>query len=366
MSNIMEEIFEFLDKNQNDQAVQLIKENLTKRDQSFIEDLVPSLGIITNTSIEVVEAIMPSLLGILNFDDDVIRYSIIISIKKFVEEHKELIFPYIEDFLKYGSPKKREGILLLLQYVAETDPKSMEPYYDIIITELADSEDYVRKKAVEVLQAIGKEDRNEIESRILKFLKSMEEESQKQQNGENILKAADEILAKNTENSPIDPVDQILIDAADKVLKKGSDGSSKRAPEDELRDAAGSVLKEIVDIKSLEKIELEKRQMEAQSKALKEKIEENDQKMQLEKLQLEEEQRLIEQKRLEQEKERLKKEVELLEKQQELNKVKQELELKRIEEEKAHIIAKEAKRIQKKMNQLEKEGDSEDEFEELL
>ena len=79
-----------------------------------------------------------------------------------MEDHKELIFPYIEDFIKYGSPKKREGILFLINYIAETDPKSLEPYYDIIISELSDSEDYVRKKAVEVLQILGKDDRNEI------------------------------------------------------------------------------------------------------------------------------------------------------------------------------------------------------------
>ncbi len=365
MSSLMEKIFEFLDKNLNEDAIQLINVNLAKREQTFIEDLVPSLGIITNTSIEVVKSIMPSLLGILNLDDDVIRYSIIISIKKFTEEHKELIFPYIEDFILYGSPKKREGILLLLQYVADTDPKSLEPYYDLIVKELADSEDFVRKKAVQVLQSIGKKDKNEIEAKILKFLRTQNEEDEKKKADDKLVEIAGNILASKSEISSIEPVDQLLITAADKVLKKGGDGASRRASEEILKKAADNVLKEIADIKSLEKTELEKRQVEAQSKALQEKLEENQHKIQLLNLQLEEEQTLIEEKRIEQKKIQLKKEHELLEKQKELDQVKQELELKRIEEEKAKIIEDEKKRIEKKLDQMSDEA-SDDESDKII
>ena len=68
MGQIMEQIFEFLDNEKYNEAIQLIKENLAKRDQAFIEDLVPSLNIITSSSIDVAESIMAPLLGILNND----------------------------------------------------------------------------------------------------------------------------------------------------------------------------------------------------------------------------------------------------------------------------------------------------------
>lgn len=360
----MEEIFKFLDSKEYDEAVKLIKTHLTMRDQKFIEDLVPSLNIITSTSVEVVEKIMSQLLGILNLDDDVIRYSIIISLKKFVEDHKELIFPYVEDYIRYGPPKKREGMLRLLKYVADTDPKSLTPYYDFIISCLSDPEEFVRKNAIQVLQSIGKVDRNEIEARILKFLKLLKDESQIRSTDEEIVKSAEEMMAKKKKPEEITPEEQVLLLAADRVMKKDNDGVFRRAAEDKTKEAADEVLKEIVDVKALEHEELEKREREAQSKALKEKLEEDEQKLELEKLQLQEEQRKIEEERLRQEKERLAKEKEIIEKRKELERVKQELELRRLEDEKTKIMEAEAERIKKRLDKLEKET-ADDEYEEF-
>ncbi|MHA1718442.1 MAG: hypothetical protein ACTSXK_02880 [Promethearchaeota archaeon] len=350
----MEKIFELLDEKNFDAAISLIKENLSKRDQNFIEDLVPSLNIITSSSIEVVEAIMTSLLGILNIDDDVIRYSIILSLRSFVIEHKELIFPYIEDYLKYGTPKKREGMLLLVKYIADTDPKALKPYYKLLAYELSDSVDYIRKKAIEILQAIGKVDRHEIEACIFDYLKAEQEESAKKKADEELLKEADKIMANLKEAHSIQPQDKLVIDVADKILKKGSEGASKRADKEEITQAADIVLKNIIDIKGLSKEELEKKQKEAQSKAFKQKLLEDKKKLELERLQLEAEKEKIDEERLKQEKDRLEKERTLLEKKMELSQVKQEFELKRIEEEKNKIIEEEQKRIQKKLKELEK------------
>ncbi len=360
----MEEIFALLDKKDYEAAVQLIKKNLDKRDSKFIEDLVPSLNIITDTAVEVVEKIMPSLLGILNFDDDVIRYSIILSLKKFVEEHKNLIFPYVEDFIKYGSPKKREGMLRLLKYVADTDPVSMVPFYDLIISCLSDPEEFVRKNAIQILQTVGKTDRNEIEARILKFLKLLKDESEIRMNDSEIVKTAEQLLAEKDKIQEISPEEQLLITAADRVLKKDSEGALRRASVDVAKSAADEVLKEIIEIKTLEQEDLERRELEAQSKALKEKLEEDEKKLELEKLKLEEEQRKIEEERLRQEKERLEKEKEIIEKRKELERVKQELELKRLEEEKRKILEEETERNRKRLKELEKEAADQD-YEEI-
>ena len=227
-STLMERIFEYIDKNDNPAAIKLIKENLAKRNQSFIENLVPSLSIITNSAPEVAEAIMPTLLGILDFDDDVIRYSIILSLRKFVTEHKELIFPYIEDFLGYGNPKKREGILLLLQYIVETNPKALKPFIENIIPLLADPEGFVRKITVEILQTIGKSERTEIEAQVLEFLKKQQKSQEQQKHDKELIRTADEVLGNKTDDL-IEPADEVLLRAADRVLKKSGDGSSKRA-----------------------------------------------------------------------------------------------------------------------------------------
>ncbi len=357
MGQIMEQIFEFLDEKKYDEAIQLIKENLAKRDQEFIEDLVPSLGIITSSSIEVAESIMAPLLGILNIDDDVIRYSIILSIKKFVIEHKELIFPYIEDYLKYGTPKKREGMLLLIKYIADTDPKALKPFYKLLAYELSDSVDYIRKKTVDILQAIGKADRHEIEACIFDYLKAEQEESEKNLADEELLQEADKIMASIKEANLLKPQDKLVIDVADKILKKGV---SKRADNKEITHAADTVLKDIVGLKALNKEELEKRHLEAQSKAIKEKLIEDKKKLEIERLELEAEKEKIDEERLKQEKARLEKEKQLLEKKMELSQVKQELELKKIEDEKNKIIKEEERRMQEKIKKDEQEEQDDD------
>jgi len=121
MTKEMEDIFEKLDNEKSEEAIKLIKEGLGKRKQDFIEDFIQSLSIIAEMDPSVVKEIMPKLLGILDIDDDVIRYSMIASLKDFVPKYKDFIFPYVKDYLKYGSPKKREGMLILLKYVAESD-----------------------------------------------------------------------------------------------------------------------------------------------------------------------------------------------------------------------------------------------------
>lgn len=355
----MEQIFEFLDNQKYNEAIQLIKENLAKRDPAFIEDLVPSLNIITSSSIEVAESIMAPLLGILNIDDDVIRYSIILSIRDFVIEHKELIFPYVEDYLKYGTPKKREGMLLLIKYIADTDPKALKSFYKLLAYELSDSIDYIRKKTVEILQAIGKADRHEIEACIFDYLKAEQEESEKNIADEELLLEADKIMASIKESTQLKPQDKLVIDVADKILKKGADGASKRADNEKITHAADTVLKDIVGLKALNKEELEKRHLEAQSKAIKEKLLEDKKKLEIERLELEAEKEKIDEERLKQEKSHLEKEKTLLEKKMELSQVKQELELKKIEEEKMKIIEEEERRIQEKLKKSEESEESE-------
>ena len=368
---IMERIFEYIDKDDNPAAIQLIKENLAKRSPAFIENLVPSLSIITNSAVEVAEAIMPTLLGILDFDDDVIRYSIILSLRKFVTEHKELIFPYIEDFLKYGSPKKREGILLLIQYIVEMDAKALMPFVKEIVPLLADPEGFVRKLTVEILQTIGQSNRTEIEAIVLEFLKIQQDSQKQHQQDEELIRTANEVLGKKADLQ-IEPADAVLIQAADRALKKGGEGFTRKAEESDWKSSADQVLKSIINIDSLEKEELKKRQLEAQSKALQEKLDVDAKKLKLEKLQLQEEEKKFEQKRIAQkmeqlahEKDQLAKKEEIFQKQQELEEVKRELELKHIEEEKQKIIQGEKDRNEEILSDIDNAKDSEDEWEEL-
>ena len=365
-SNPMDIIFDLLDKKENKQAIKLIKENLAKREHEFIEDFVPGLNIITNTSVEVVEAIMPSLLGILDFEDDIIRYSIILSLKDFVQDHKDLIFPYVEDYLDYGSPKKREGILLFLQYIISSDPKSLTPYYRNITNRLGDFKPYVRKKAVEILQEIGKVDHIAIEAEIYKFLKKQEEKAENKIQNKSIVESA-ESIAGTTENvEEIPPQDALVLEAADHILKKGSEGVNQTATPEEIKEAAGQVLNILSSPDVLEKDELERKQRETDANALKAKIKDDEQTILLQKLHLEEEHYRLERERLEQEKTRLEKEKEISIKQQELELVKRELELKRLTEEKESIKNEESNRIQKKLKEIDKNTDSdEDEWEDI-
>ncbi len=353
----MEKIFEKLDNNQTEDAVKLIKEQLGKRNQDFIEDFIQSLSIITEMERSVVKETMPKLLSILDMEDDVIRYSMIASLKEFVPKYKDLVFPYIKDFLKYGSPKKREGMLILLKYIAETDPESLEPYYDSIIHLLSDSKDFVRKSCIEVLQQLGKFDKEEIESKILGFLKDQAEISEDNlEENQEIVEEAQRIREQK-EKKDFTTADTVLMKVADVTMTKGS---KLRVDEDKLKAAANNVLKEIVEVSSLEKEDLEKRELAAMSKALEKELKDEEEEIKLKKLKLKKEQKELEQKKIEQELEKIEKEKELLKKKNELDQVKRELELKRLEQEKDDIAQQEKEMLEKRMKRLKKEIHKED------
>jgi len=350
-SSRMEEVFKRLDQKDLKAAIEIIKKKIIEKDGIFIEDLVISLNILTETSLDLVKEILPSLLSILNFSDDVIRYSMIVSLKKFVEVNMNLILPYAPEYLKSESPKNREGMLLLLKYVAEVKVELLSPYFDLLIEKLGDQQDFVRKKAVEVLIAAGKKNRTEIEAKTLSFIKT--------QNSVPAKEAADQLLKG-------------IIDLA--VLEKQD---NERTQLDAQTKSLSEKAKELEKTENdLKKVELEIKERELQSQAEKDRlaqeikesqqrIEEKELQLKLEKLKLQEEQKGLELKKMEEERERLKKEKELIEKQIDVARVKQELEQKRLEQEKSQIIAEEAERIQKKMKELsEKEKDDEN-YEEI-
>src|SRR6056297_485829 len=352
MTKEMEDIFEKLDNEKSEEAIKLIKEGLGKRKQDFIEDFIQSLSIIAEMDPSVVKEIMPKLLGILDIDDDVIRYSMIASLKDFVPKYKDFIFPYVKDYLKYGSPKKREGMLILLKYVAESDVEDLEPYYDSIVNLLNDQHEFIRKNCIELLQKVGKQDKEQIEAKILKLLKEQTEIDK------DILEENQELvdIAKKIKNQKSKDdytvADNVLMKVADVAITKGT---KENVDEKTLKEAANSVLKEIVEVSSLGIEELEKRELEAKSKALEKELQDEEEEIKIKKLQLEKEQKELEQKKLEQELEKIEREKEILNKQKELEKVKRELALKRLEEEKDEIKNEEQELLEKKLKKLEKE-----------
>jgi hypothetical protein len=348
----MENVFNKIDQKKFQDAINLIKEHIsTKMDKKFIEDFVISLNILTENAMEVVDAVIPSLLSILNFDDDVVRYSMIISAEKFVVVHPQKILPYLKQYLNSGNAKDREGILFLMEYIANSQPKLLSDFFEPTIKLIGDSEEFVKKKAIDVLKKMGKCNRSLLEAKIIEFVK---------QNENPLIKdAADEVLKG-------------LIDIKE-LEKEELEKMHEEAKEKVISEKEHEIQQKEQDIK---KLELEKKELELQKKIEDEarhkellekekKIHDEEQRLALEKLKLEEEQKQIEKLRIEEERKRLEKEKEVLLEQQKLALVKDELEKKRIEEEKAKIIAEEAARIQEKVAALQKEEDEDDDYEDI-
>lgn len=316
----IEELIHLIEQGKIDEAANKVKERLNKNweNEDYDEILINNLSNLSSKSVDFIKEIFPSLLKLIRINADVLRYSLILSLKPIVETYPDLLVGYAKEYLEDKSPNARESILQLLEFAASKNPESIKPFISIVIKLLADEKDFVQKKAIDLLKVEGKKFEDEIEKSSIEFLKTVQNEEVKK-NVEELLKKLIDIKKLEQEN-----VTMIEIETAKKIL----DEKEKEIAQVELK------IKEEAIKKKEELISLQKESTDKDKELIQKELElkEKEQLLKEKELKLKEAALAVKEKEIEHA------EIEL---------VKKELEIKNLDEKKEEIIKNEEKRINK-------------------
>ena len=166
-------------------------ENYLDRLERVLETLITMHGgrTVLRFAIEHLIIDIPSLLENLSKADSVLRYSFLILLKPMTEE-LDLFLPFSENLLKSADPNVREATLQLIIFMASGEKKiEQESLIKGIATKLTDDKEFVIEKAIQALNAIGKNNPSLVTHVITNYIKEHPE-------NENLKKAVD-IIFKN-------------------------------------------------------------------------------------------------------------------------------------------------------------------------
>jgi len=349
----MEEIFKLMDEEQTNSAIELIQEKLKNPaiSEDFSEDLINNLNVLNEKSDVIIKTIFPSLLKLIGMDNDVLRYSLVLSLKSLCRSHPDLIIPFAKENLSSENGNSRESMLQLLSFAASSSPELLHSFIEdaIVINMLADKEDFVQKKAVEFLKVLGKKYALDIEKKIIEQIKSSTNQVLKE-NGEILLKSLVDIQKLET-----DELEKKELEVKVKVLQD----KEKQVTEEEVKIKEEEIRKreEIVNIKK-GKEEIDEALINKEKELIeKERIlKQKELKLKEAALLVEEKEREIEEEKIRHKAEQLEKEIEITRKRAELDKVKKELAIKELEKETEEIIKEEEERVKKALDKAEDEA----------
>jgi len=357
----MEEIFSLLTQQRTQEATNRILQRLSEQNNNeFIENFIHSLNRLTNEYITVSKAIYPSVLKLIGIENDMLRYSLVLSLKILVEQDPSLIIPYSKEYLTSPNANSREGMLQLLSFAANAHPNEIKPLLDMVVGLLADPMDFVQNKAMEFLNTLGKHCKLEVEEKILEFLKSTSDEKT-HQNAEKVLK---EIV--NIKDLESEAMDKKHLEIQKKVLdKKEQDITQEevKLKQEEIKKREEEVAhqkerKEQEEIYTQKKKELEKKE---------EALRERELELKIARILVEEKEKDVQEEIIKQKADILEQELEINRKRAELQKAEKEIELKILEEKKRTMVHNEDKRTEKRLNIINKdlEDDKEEEYEKI-
>ncbi|MBN2157199.1 MAG: hypothetical protein JW776_14235 [Candidatus Lokiarchaeota archaeon] len=355
----MEEIFTLLGQEKTQTAIDQILERLSEvNNDEFVENLIHNLNRIVAEYPGTIQAIYPALLKLIGIENDVLRYSLILSLKTLSEKDPQLILPFAKEYLVSDNANTRESMLQLLTFTANAHPNDTKSLIDTVVSMLADEMDFVQKKAIAFLKTLGKHCQLEVEDKILDFLKSTSDE-QTHENAEIVLK---EIV--NVKNLESEEMEKKHLEIQKKVLDK----KEKDLTEEEVKLKQEEIKKREEEVAH----QKERKEQENLFDQKKKEIEEKEQALREKEIALKEAKLLVEEKEKEIQEEMIKQKAEMLEQELEINrkraeleKAEKELELKELEEKKKNIIEDEDKRVEQRLKALEEEDEEEDDYEKI-
>ena len=285
----------------------------------------------------IIEKIFPELIKILDMEDDMLRYSLILKMEEFIKKNSAILIPYIKPNLDSDNPRKKESILYLLSFALDNS-HDIIPFLSLIAQQLSAPEDYLVKKAKDVLIGLGNHEPEIVKIELLKLIQSKSSE----EFGENARDVLKNFIDAST--ASLEQIKQMELEAKKEILEKEK-----------------AVLKEIsqIDKEEVEPDEIHVKLMEKQAE-----LSTREKELEFMKLKLKEEELKLKEGVILKEKEALDEEARLQKEKETLEKVKKELEEKQLREEKEKLLAMEEKRISEKLKALEEDDDSDD-YEEI-
>ena len=331
-----------------EESITQINSRIKNREDDFIEQFILSMNIILEQAPIIIEKTFPQLLGLLDLDDDILRYSLILKMASFLEKNPEIILSHIKEYLSSPNPRKRESMLCILPYIIKVSPEIVH-YIPFIANQLCVPEEYVAKKAKEVLTELAKKEPEITKMEIVKLIQE-KHSYEFTERAKEILKTVIDVNATNPEQ-----LKELELEAKKDVLEK----------EQKILEQISETQKEKAKATGLE-IDLELKEKQAELAKREKELELMKLKLKEEELELKELEAKLKEEEIKKEKETLNEEIKLKKEKEQLEMVKKELELKTLIEEKQKIIEQEEKRMAQKLKELEQEdSDNEDDYEEV-
>jgi hypothetical protein len=313
---------------------------------------------------------IPSLLENLSKRDSVLRYSFLLLLRSMCENECDLFLPYSKDLLDSEDPNVREAVLQLLIFIAGGELSiEDESLIESITEKLSDEKDFVVKKAIQALSAIGKDKPPLVTKVITNYVKEFPEDKELKESADKILKSivsVDGIEDIVEEESDIEQEETKIIDKELKLKKKKLEIQKKKLEleekEKELeeqfiheKEKALKIKEDIIEHeiekptkkedlpKKIKKI-MKKEESDILDKELE--LKKKDLELKKKKLELELREKEIEEKAIEKKEEALKIKEELIEKENELSRVELELKEKQIKQKEKKLLEGEIERAE--------------------
>ena len=325
---------------------------------------------------------IPSLLENLSKRDSVLRYSFLLLLKSMCEDECELFLPYSEDLLNSEDPNVREAVLQLLVFIAGGE-KSIEDESLIkaITDSMSDEKDFVVKKAIQALIAIGRDKPSLVTKIITNNVKEFPENKELKESTDKIIRSivsvegieeiVEEEEAIEDEEVEISEKELELKKKKIEIQKKKLELQEKEKQLEEQfiqeKEKALKLKEDIIDhetekpLKKKEDVEFPKKikkiMKKEESDILDKELElkKKDLEIKKKKLELELREKEIEQKAIERKEEALRIKEELIEKENELSRVELELKERKIKQKEQKLLEGELERAE----EFFEEGDRE-------
>jgi len=319
----MEKILELIKEEKFQSAVEAIYEYLDEEHEDYInrlEILIEKLSHIAKKGAVVIRTIIPKLLKNLDIKDDVLRYAFVLTLKPICEMEYEIILPFAKELLKSENSNVKEGMLQLINFIANVHKIEDKDLIKLIIENLSDEQEFVQTKAIQTLKSIGKNNPTNLEEVILEACKLADD---------NFKEKCDDVLKSLTFIKDLEEkdIEKRELAVKEKVLEEREIEIKKEElefKEKELEDKEKALKDRAIDeeLEQKERILADKeRELKGKELELKEK-----------ELEVEEKEKQLEEKSLEVKEELLEKKKELVEKEQELSHAELELKEKELKE----------------------------------
>lgn len=337
-SEIFENILQLIEEEKFQSAVEAIYEYLNFEHEDYInrlEILIKKLSHIAKKGAVVIRTLIPKLLKNLAIKDDVLRYAFVLALKPICEMEYEIILPFAKELLKSEDPNVKEGMLQLINFIANVYKIENKDLIKLILEKLSDEQEFVQTKAIQALKSIGKNNPINLEEVILESCKLADDNfKEKCDNVLKTLTSVKDLEEKDIEKRELAVKEKELEEREIEIKKEELEFKEK-----ELEDKVKALKDKVVD----EKLEQKEKILADKERELKEK-----------ELELKEKEKQLEEKSLEVKEELLEKKKELVEKEKELSQAELELKEKELKEKELDIREKEKQRIKKSLKKVEK------------